>query len=72
MGSQEFRNALIDSQISGKTVEIQYKNGEVIQGFVQRIYNNMSSIDVCRSAVRRGESPIHSVRFDDIIDLVVN
>jgi len=76
MNSKEFEYIIRNSDGSrGETLEIHYRDGSVVKGFVQRVQFDASSgsynVNLCKSEVKRGENSNHTVRFDNVIKVVV-
>ncbi len=74
MTSSEFEKIITSSDSSrGETIEIHYRNGSTVEGFVQYISYDSSPayVNLCKSVVPRGENSDHTVRFDDIVRLIV-
>lgn len=66
---------IINSDSSrGETLEIHYRNGTVVEGFVQRVSFDWEPpyVNLCKSSVYRGESSDHEIEFEDIMKVIVH
>ena len=74
MNAKEFEKLITSSNAArGEVLEIYYSDGSSVEGFVQRVSydTNPPFVNLCKSAVPRGESSNHTVHFECITKLIV-
>lgn len=72
MTAKEFELLITNSTTKPEVLEIYYSDGTIIEGFVQHVtFSNPPFVNLTKSVVPRGENSDHTVRFQDIIKLIV-
>ncbi|MCZ8020511.1 MAG: hypothetical protein O9302_08295 [Cyclobacteriaceae bacterium] len=74
MKTKDFIKLIVSSNaVGGDVLEIFYDNGEVVEGWVQKIDPNYDPpfVNLCKNSVARNQSSDHTIKFDKIIKVVV-
>ena len=70
----DFQRIIVNSAgAAGETLEIHYGDGTSVTGFAQHVSFDYDPpyVNLCKSAVPRGQSPDHTVEIDKIIRVIV-
>lgn len=68
--SKVLKMEIANNSNSIKSVEVHYKNGEKVNGFVHSIEFPLK-VTLCKHLVYKGEDPYHNVSFDDAIKVIL-
>jgi hypothetical protein len=74
MTPKDFEKLICQTDATGgDTIRITYKDGSIVEGFVQRIDYNFSPafVNVCKSLTKRGENSDHQVDFLNVKQLEI-
>jgi hypothetical protein len=74
MDTNNFIKLIISSDSTGgETLEIHYKDGTSVEGWVQRVDSNFTPpfVNFCKNVSQRGQSSDHTINFDKIEKIIV-